>query len=102
MQHADHIDTLFRLKNINYSEKTMSDELKPSETIDCVGLYCPQPLFQTRKAIDNLKSGEILEVLADDPGAESDLKSFARRTGHRIVLTERLSEGILRFLIEKG
>jgi len=79
----------------------MSDELNPSESIDCVGLYCPQPLFQTRKAIDKLESGEILEVLADDPGAESDLNSFARRTGHKIVLTERLSEGILRFLIEK-
>lgn len=79
----------------------MSEELQPSKTIDCVGLYCPQPLFQTREAMDELESGEILEVLADDPGAESDLKSFARRTENRIVLTERLSEGVMRFLIEK-
>ncbi|MFO7835501.1 MAG: sulfurtransferase TusA family protein [Candidatus Thorarchaeota archaeon] len=79
----------------------MSNALKPSKTIDCVGLYCPQPLFQTREAMDELESGEILEVLADDPGAESDLNSFARRTGNQIVLTERLSEGVMRFLIEK-
>ncbi|MGV9170221.1 MAG: sulfurtransferase TusA family protein, partial [Promethearchaeia archaeon] len=72
-----------------------------SKIIDCVGLYCPQPLFQTREAMDELESGEILEVLADDPGAESDLNSFARRTGNQIVLTERLSEGVMRFLIEK-
>ncbi len=79
----------------------MSDALKPSKIIDCVGLYCPQPLFQTREAMDELESGEILEVLADDPGAESDLNSFGRRTGNQIVLTERLSEGVMRFLIEK-
>ncbi|MFX1561082.1 MAG: sulfurtransferase TusA family protein, partial [Promethearchaeota archaeon] len=49
-------------------------EMEPVESLDCVGLFCPQPLFQTREAIDGLKPGEILEMLSDDPAAEEDIK----------------------------
>lgn len=78
----------------------MSDSIKISKTLDCVGLYCPQPLFQTREEIDTLAAGEILEVLADDPAAEEDLKRFAKRTGNEIIQLEK-EYGIFRFLIKK-
>ena len=78
----------------------MDDELKPDKTLDCVGLYCPQPLFQTRENIDMLEVGDILEVIADDPAAEEDLKRFAKRTGHEIVRLEKKGN-TLRFLIRK-
>ena len=71
------------------------------KTLDCVGLYCPEPLFQTREQIDSLEIGDILEVIADDPAAEEDLKRFAKRTGHQIVEFEKNDDGILRFLIKK-
>ncbi len=74
---------------------------RPIMTLDCVGLYCPQPLFQTREAIDKLRVGDILEVLADDPAAEPDLKRFAKRTGHEIVSCEWLEDGVVRILIRK-
>ncbi|RDE10948.1 MAG: hypothetical protein C4K47_10760 [Candidatus Thorarchaeota archaeon] len=74
---------------------------EPAETLDCVGLFCPQPLFQTREAIDKLKVGEILEVLADDPAAEEDLKVFAKRTGNELILYEKQEDGVQRFLIRK-
>jgi len=74
---------------------------EPAETVDCVGLFCPQPLFQTREAIDKLKVGEILEVLADDPAAEEDLKVFAKRTGNELILYEKQEDGVQRFLIRK-
>lgn len=78
----------------------MPDEPKPNKTLDCIGLFCPQPLFQTREQIDSIDVGEILEVLSDDPAAEEDLKRFAKRTGHEIVKFDK--EGhILRFLIKK-
>lgn len=73
---------------------------KPVKTLDCMGLYCPQPLFQTREGIDGMNKGEILEVLADDPAAEEDIKRFAKRTGHEVISFEK-KEGILRFLIRK-
>jgi TusA-related sulfurtransferase len=78
----------------------MHDEVKPRKTLDCVGLYCPQPLFQTREQIDSIETGEILEVLADDPAAEEDLKRFAKRTGHEIISFEKKGD-MLRFLIKK-
>ncbi|MHA1263931.1 MAG: sulfurtransferase TusA family protein [Candidatus Helarchaeota archaeon] len=76
------------------------DTLKPDKTIDTVGLYCPVPLFRTREALEAMKVGEILEVYADDPAAESDLKSFTKRTGHKLLKIER-DEDVLHFLIEK-
>lgn len=78
----------------------MSDNSKPKKTLDCVGLYCPEPLFQTREQMDTLENGDILEVLSDDPAAEEDIKRYAKRTGNEIVQFEKDGE-ILRFLIKK-
>ncbi len=78
----------------------MDDTIKPRKTLDCIGLYCPQPLFQTREGIDELQVGEVLEILADDPAAEEDIKRFAKRTGHEIISFEK-NGGRLRFLIKK-
>ncbi|MFW9809703.1 MAG: sulfurtransferase TusA family protein [Candidatus Thorarchaeota archaeon] len=76
-------------------------DMEPAESLDCVGLFCPQPLFQTREAIDELEPGQILEMLSDDPAAEEDIKRFAKRTGHELLLFERLEDGVQRFLIKK-
>ena len=78
----------------------MPEESKPKKTLDCIGLFCPQPLLQSREQIDSIEVGDILEVLSDDPAAEEDLKRFAKRTGHEIVKFEK-ERDILRFLIRK-
>ena len=78
----------------------MLQNIKPKKTLDCIGLFCPEPLFQTRENIDSIEAGEILEVLADDPAAEEDLKRFAKRTGHQIIKIEK-KENYKRFLIQK-
>ncbi|MEM4734123.1 MAG: sulfurtransferase TusA family protein [Candidatus Thorarchaeota archaeon] len=69
--------------------------------LDCTGLYCPQPLFQTREALNKIAVGEILEVLADDPAAEEDIKRLVKRTGQEMVGLEKLKDGVIRFLIRK-
>jgi tRNA 2-thiouridine synthesizing protein A len=63
----------------------MPDDTDVALTLDCVGLYCPEPLFQTRESIDSIEVGEVLEVFADDPAAEEDLTRFAKRAGHEVV-----------------
>ena len=63
----------------------MSKQVKVTRTLDCLGLYCPQPLFQTRESIDSIAIDEVLEVITDDPAAEEDIKRFAKRTGHEIM-----------------
>lgn len=77
----------------------MSD-LKPNKTLDCIGLYCPDTLFRTRESINEIKAGEVLEVIADDPAAEEDIKSFVKHTGYEILLFEKNDDN-LRFLIKK-
>jgi tRNA 2-thiouridine synthesizing protein A len=73
---------------------------EPTEILDCIGLYCPEPLFLTRSKIDQLKVGEVLEVFADDPAAEEDLKRFCKRTGQELLKFEKLTDG-LHFLIKR-
>jgi len=68
--------------------------------LDCIGLYCPTPVLKTRQEIDRLAIGEILEVWADDPAAEEDLKAWAKRAGQRILAIEKTDEG-MKFLILK-
>ncbi|MBD3187024.1 hypothetical protein GF325_09370 [Candidatus Bathyarchaeota archaeon] len=78
----------------------MSDDVEISETLDLVGLFCPIPLFKTREGIDRINIGEVLEVLADDPATEEDLKRFCKRTGHQLLLFEK-NDGEFRYLIKK-
>lgn len=78
----------------------MDNDVEIKKTVDCIGLYCPQPLFQAREGIDSIDIGEVLEVLADDPAAEEDIKRFAKRTGHEIIALEN-DGNRLRFLIKK-
>ena len=58
---------------------------KSDRTLDCIGLYCPEPVFKTRLELDEMKVGETLEVLADDPAAESDITSLIKNLGQEIT-----------------
>ncbi len=81
----------------------MVDSKSPKRThqvLDCIGLYCPMPVLKTRQEMDKLVTGQILEVLADDPAAEEDIKAWAKRAGQKILKIEKTNEG-LRFLIQK-
>jgi len=58
------------------------------------------PVLKTKQEMDKLAIGEILEVLADDPAAEEDIKAWAKRTGQKILEIEKTDEG-MRFLLQK-
>jgi len=77
-----------------------SSSKRVHKLLDCIGLYCPMPVIRTKQEMDKLAVGETLEVLADDPAAEEDLKAWAKRTGQKILEIEKTKEG-LRFLIKK-
>jgi len=81
----------------------MADSESPKDEhqiLDCIGLYCPMPILQTRQKMDTLAVGQILEVLADDPAAEEDIKAWAKRAGQKILKIDKTDEG-MRFLIQK-
>lgn len=60
-------------------------ENEPNRKLDCLGLYCPEPVFRTRMEIDEMHVGETLEVLADDPAAESDIQNLVKYLEQEIV-----------------
>ncbi len=74
--------------------------MEPDKQLDCTGLYCPEPIFRTRMALDELEKGQVLEVTADDPAAEEDLKRLAERLGHE-VLDIRRDDDEVTLLIKK-
>ena len=55
--------------------------------VDCRGLSCPMPIVKTKRAIDEIQPGQVLEVSATDPGSVADVKSWAQRTGHQFLGT---------------
>jgi len=69
--------------------------------LDCLGLFCPEPVFRVRMELDNMKTGEILEVLADDPAAEEDIKSLCKRLEQELLSLSK-EDSTLRFLIKKA
>jgi len=73
---------------------------KIDRKLDCIGLYCPEPVFRTRLELDEMKVGETLEVLADDPAAESDIQSLVKYVEQEIVSSTKEGNKI-RILIKK-
>ncbi|WP_040393256.1 sulfurtransferase TusA family protein [Effusibacillus pohliae] len=71
------------------------------KSVDCKGLSCPMPIVRTKKAIEEIEPGQVLEVVATDPGSVSDIKSWAERTGHQFVGTIK-EEGVFKHYIRKS
>src|SRR3989449_8462356 len=53
--------------------------------LDARGLNCPLPILRTKKALTGMQSGQVLKVLATDPGAVKDFQTFSRQTGHELL-----------------
>ncbi len=59
------------------------------QTLDCSGLACPMPILKTKKAIDGLQIGQVLKMIATDPGSTSDMAAWTQKTGHELVGSEQ-------------
>ena len=69
-------------------------------TLDMVGYFCPEPVIRVNEEIESVGVGAVLELLADDPSSESDVRSWAKRTGHELLSVEE-NGGTFRFLIRR-
>ncbi|PGT80499.1 sulfurtransferase TusA family protein [Bacillus sp. AFS040349] len=72
-----------------------------AKVLDAKGLACPMPIVKTKKAINELEAGEVLEIHATDKGAKSDLAAWAKSGGHEL-LKDSEDDGVLKFWIKKG
>ncbi|MGE5291127.1 MAG: sulfurtransferase TusA family protein [Micromonosporaceae bacterium] len=55
------------------------------QVLDCTGLACPLPVVKTSQAIKKIEPGQVLELLATDPGVEPDMKAWSGRTGNELL-----------------
>ena len=73
---------------------------KPVKTLDCRGLSCPMPIMKTKKEIEKISIGQILEIWSSDAGSTEDFPSWAKRTGNELIKMEE-KEGYTIFYIKK-
>ncbi|MFD1040223.1 sulfurtransferase TusA family protein [Virgibacillus byunsanensis] len=75
--------------------------MEAAKVLDAKGMACPMPIVKTKKAINEINAGEILEVHATDKGAKSDLAAWAKSGGHELLKDTEENE-VLKFWIKKG
>ena len=68
--------------------------------LDARGLNCPLPILRTKKSLNDMVSGQILRVLATDPGSVKDFQAFSKQTGNELLSAETVSNEFV-FLIKK-
>jgi tRNA 2-thiouridine synthesizing protein A len=59
--------------------------MKFQKDLDARGLNCPLPILKAKKALAEMKSGEILRIVATDPGSVRDFQAFAKQTGNELL-----------------
>ena len=69
-------------------------------TVDARGLNCPMPIVKTAQAVKTLASGQVIEVLATDPGAVKDFAAWSKATGNELV-EQTVDGGVYRFVMRK-
>jgi tRNA 2-thiouridine synthesizing protein A len=68
--------------------------------LDARGLNCPLPILRTKKALTDMGSGQVLRILATDPGSVKDFQAFSRQTGNPLLSAETSDDQFV-FLLQK-
>jgi tRNA 2-thiouridine synthesizing protein A len=74
--------------------------IKTDQRLDAKGLACPMPIVKTKKAMNDLEVGQVLEIHATDKGAKNDLSAWAKSTGHELVADVEEND-VFKFWIRK-
>lgn len=79
----------------------MSDEIPVSQVIDATGQPCPLPLLKAKQGLKSLAKGDVLKVIATDPGSVRDFKVFAELSGNRLLYSAEQDQCFV-YLLEKA
>ena len=69
--------------------------------LDARGLSCPLPILKTKKTLNDLASGQVLKVIATDPGSVKDMQAFSNQTGNALLETSQQEKVYVFFLRKK-
>lgn len=79
----------------------MTDVIKEDQVLDCTGMLCPMPVVKTSKAMKELQSGQVLKMIATDPGSPPDMEAWSRQTGNELLLSQTDGGKFIFFLKKK-
>ena len=72
-------------RSVSEAATGMADSERPYDLeVDARHLNCPLPILRTKKALSQLQSGQVLKIMATDPGSQRDFEAFARQTGNTL------------------
>ena len=63
----------------------MTVNIKVAVKLNTLGLFCPIPIWETAKALDNMRSGQVIEVLSDDEAVKGDMAAWCKQTGNPLL-----------------
>jgi len=78
----------------------MEQALQVDREVDVRGLNCPLPILRTKKALNDMASGQVLRIVATDPASVRDFDAFARQTGHQLLRHDE-QDGVFVFLLKR-
>lgn len=71
----------------------------PTTTVDCCGMACPGPITEVARAYRKASNGDVLEILATDPGFTPDIKGWSNATSNELLSVEE-NDGVIRALVK--
>jgi tRNA 2-thiouridine synthesizing protein A len=69
--------------------------------LDARGLNCPLPILRTKKSLAEMQSGQVLRIMATDPGSVKDMQAFAKQTGNELLSSAEASGEYMFFMKKK-
>ena len=69
--------------------------------LDAKGLSCPLPILKTKKALNDLASGQVLKIVSTDAGSVKDMQAFAKQTGNTLVASAEENNAFVFFMRKK-
>jgi tRNA 2-thiouridine synthesizing protein A len=79
-------------------EVVMTRGIQEITLLDVKGLQCPMPIVKTAKAMRELASGDVIQVVATDPGSVKDFAAWSKATGNELLESSAI-DGVFRFVL---
>lgn len=89
---------LIQISNTEYEVYPMADF---NQELDASGLNCPLPILRAKKTLNGMEAGEVLHVIATDPGSVKDFDAFSKQTGNELMESKE-DGGKFHFMIKKS
>jgi tRNA 2-thiouridine synthesizing protein A len=80
---------------------TEDGEVEFDQELDTRGLSCPLPILKTKKSLNGLQSGQVLKIVATDPGSVKDMQAFSKQTGNALLSSNEENKTFVFYMRKK-